>query len=101
MRQRATWLRATRFASAELLRPVEGVHVEAERVLLQASGIGRRLQDDGKDGAPPLGGCDRVIDIAALEPFDAEAVVGGADDARHFDGDLRLSDLRERIVVAG
>jgi hypothetical protein len=35
-----------------------------------------------------------------LHPLNAEAVVGGANDARDLDRYLRLADLGERIVAA-
>jgi hypothetical protein len=52
------------------------VDVDAEGIFLEPIGVGRRLHDDGEDRAPALGGGQRVIDVAPLDPFDAEAVVG-------------------------
>ena len=80
--------------------------VDAKRVLLQPIGVGRRLKDDGEDSAPALGRGERLIDVATLGPGDAEAVVGGADDARNLDRDLDLADLGEgvagpRIIIQG
>ena len=66
-------VRDVRCASAELLGPVEGVDVDAERVLAQPLGVGRRLHDDGEDGAPALGRGERVVDVVALDPSDAES----------------------------
>jgi hypothetical protein len=77
------------------------VDVDAERVLLQPIGVGRRLKDDGEDGAPALGRGERLIDVAALGPGDAEAIVGSPDDARNLDGDLDLADLGEGVAGAG
>jgi hypothetical protein len=48
------------------------------------------------DGAPAFGRSERVIDIAAFDPFDAKAVAGGADDARDLDRDLFLADFGGR-----
>jgi type IV secretory pathway TrbF-like protein len=58
------------------------VDVDAERILLQPIGVGRRLHDDGEDGAPAFGGSERVVDIPALDPwrvafFGALALSGG------------------------
>ncbi len=74
--------------------------VDAERVLLQPVGVGRRLHHDGEDGAPAFGGGQRVIDVAPLGPSDAEAVGGSADDAGDLDGNLCFADLREGIAGA-
>src|SRR5882757_5181351 len=77
------------------------MNVDAERTLLQPIGAGRRLRDDGEDGVSAFGRCERVIDAVTLDPLDAEAVVGGADDTGDVNRDLGLADLGERIVRAG
>src|SRR5829696_5767085 len=88
------------YASAELLGPVEGVDVDAERVLAQPLGVGRWLHDNREDGAPTLGRGERIVDIVALGPRHAETVVGSAHDARHLDRDLGLANLPEGIAGA-
>ena len=75
--------------------------VDAERVLLQPIGVGRRLKDDGEDSAPALGRGERLIDVATLGPGDAEAIVGSTYDARNLDGDLDLADFGEGVAGAG
>jgi hypothetical protein len=58
----------------KLLRPVDGVDVDAERVRPQRVGVARRLHDDGEDGGPAFGLGELAVLIAALDPGDAEAV---------------------------
>jgi hypothetical protein len=75
--------------------------VDAERILFQPVGVRRRLHDDREDGAPALGRGERIVDVSALGPSDPEAVSGGANDARDFDGDLGLVDLGEGVARPG
>src|ERR1700739_2822749 len=85
---------------SQLLRPVDGGDVDAERVLAEHVGGGWRLKRDGEDGGPARGVGERAILVAVLDPFDAEARWGSADHARDIDGDLLLAELGERIVGA-
>src|SRR3990167_8632875 len=85
----------------ELLRPVDGIDEDAQRVLAQAIGIARRLDQDGEDGGPALGGRELGALIAALGPGDAETLGRCSNDARDFYGNLHLAELGERIVAAG
>jgi hypothetical protein len=55
-------------------------------------------EDDGQDGGPSLGRGKACVLIAALDPGDPEAVVGGSDHVRDFDRDLDFADLGKRIV---
>ena len=75
--------------------------IDAEGIFLEPVGVVWGLDGDGEDGAPAFGRGERIIDIMALDPVDAEAVVGRADHARHFDRDLLLADFGEGIVGAG
>src|SRR5262249_60738979 len=88
-------------ASAELLRPVDGVDEYPERILAQSIDVARGVEDDGEDGGPTLGRSQRAVLVAALDPGDAKGGVGGADHARDFDRDLNFTDLGEGVVGAG
>src|SRR6516162_6796098 len=88
-------------ASAELLRPVDGVYEYAERILAQSIDVARGIEDDGEDGCPTLGRSQRAVLVSALDPGDAEGGVRGADHARYFDRDLNFTDLGERVIGAG
>ncbi len=48
-----------------------------------------------------LGRGQSVVGVVALDPGDAEAVVGGANHARHLDRDLGLADLGEGVGAPG
>ena len=86
---------------SKLLGPVDGVDVDAERVLAQPIDVARRFHDNADDGAPPLGRGKLTILVAAFDPGDTEAVGRSSDDTGYFDGDLDLPDFCEGIVVAG
>src|SRR5262252_4006554 len=88
-------------ASAELLRPVDGVYEDPKRILAQAIDVARGIEDDGEDGGPTLGRSQRPVLVSALDPGDAKGGVGGADHARHFDRNLNFTELGERVVSAG
>src|SRR5438094_263740 len=86
---------------SKLLRPVDGVDVDAERVFAQTIDVARRFHDNADDGAPPFGRGKLTILVAAFDPGDAEAIGRGPDNTGYFDGDLDLPDLCEGVVVAG
>src|ERR1700682_1381065 len=88
-------------ASAELLRPVDGMNEHAERVLAQSLGFVRGVQHDGEDGGPALGGGEAGVFVVPLDPRDTKAVVGRPDHARYLDRDLDLADLGEGIIRSG
>src|SRR5262249_34002624 len=88
-------------ASAELLRPIDGVDEYPERILAQSIDVARGVEDDGEDGGPTLGGSQRAVLIAPLDPGDAKGGVGGADHARDFDRYLNFTELGEGVVGAG
>src|SRR6202043_2941462 len=88
-------------ASAELLRPVDGMDEHAERVLAQPLGVVRGVQHDGEDGGPALGGGEAGVLVVPLDPGNAEAVVGRPDHARYLNRDLDLADLGEGVVRSG
>ena len=88
-------------ASAELLRPVDGMDEHPERIFAQPVGVVRGLDDDGDNGGPALGRRESIVLVAALDPGDPERIRRGADHAGNIDGDLALADLGERIVGAG
>jgi restriction system protein len=77
------------------------VHEYAERVLAQPVGIVRGVQHNRQNGGPAFGGREACVLVAAFDPGDAEAVVGGADHARDVDCDLDLADLGERVIASG
>ncbi len=56
------------------------------------------MQDDGENGGPALRCGELSARVTALDPGDAEAALGGADDAGDLDGNLRVADLGEGIV---
>ncbi len=58
----------------QLLRPVEGVDEDAERVLAQGVGGARWPDHDRQDRRPALGGGEAAVLIPALGPGDAKAV---------------------------
>jgi hypothetical protein len=74
--------------------------VDAKGILFQPIGVAWRLKNNGGDRVPALGRGERLINVAALGPGDAEAILGGADDTRDLDGDLDLADLGEGIAGA-
>lgn len=78
---------------SQLLRPVDGVDVDAERILAQPIGVGWRLNRDGKDRSPKCGAGERQL--ALLDPGDAEAVGRSANDAGDVDRDLLLAETGE------
>src|SRR5215831_7230401 len=88
-------------ASAELLRPVDGVDEYPDRILAQSIDVARGIEDDGEDSGPTLGGSQRAVLVTALDPGDAKGGIGGADHARHFDRDLNFTDLGEGVVSTG
>src|SRR5260364_37504 len=71
---------------SKLLGPVDGVDVDAERVLAQPIDVARRFHDNADDGAPPLGRGKLTILVAAFDPGDTEAVGRSSDDTGYFDG---------------
>src|SRR3954464_11392247 len=88
-------------ASAELLRPVDGVDKYPERILAQSIDVARGIEDDGQDGGPTLGRSQRTVLVSALDPSDAEGRVRGADHARDFNRDLSFADFGEGVVGPG
>src|ERR1700674_4122928 len=88
-------------ASAELLRPVDGMDEHAERVPAQPFGVVRGVEYDCNDGGPSFGRGKAGVLVAPLDPGNTEAVVGRADHARDIDRDLDSPDLREGIIRAG
>jgi len=54
-------------ASAELLRPIDGMDEYPERVLAQAIDIARGIEDDGQDGGPTLSRSQRGVLVSALD----------------------------------
>src|SRR5690606_20793924 len=91
---------------AHLPRPGDRVDVDAEGIGAQTLGSARRLEHDGQDGGPSLGGGKLAVLVVPFGPGDAEAVRGRPDDARHLDGDLAPADAGEgvvgpRIIVQG
>src|SRR5436190_21098635 len=85
---------------SKLLGPVDGVDVDAKGVLAQPINVAWRFHDNTDNGAPPLGGGELAVLVAAFDPRYAEAVGRGPDNTGYFDGDLDLPDFREGIVVA-
>src|SRR5262245_51552072 len=88
-------------ASAELLRPIDGMNEYPERILAQAIDVARGIEDDGQDGGPTLGRSQRAVLVSALDPGDAEGRVRSADHARNFDRNLDFTDLGEGVIGAG
>src|SRR5229473_6257113 len=86
---------------SQLLRPVDGVDVNSERILPQTIGVVRSLNHDGQNRGPSLGGGERAILVSALDPGDAKRIRRGADDAGDLDRDLHLAEIGKGIVGAG
>src|SRR6478752_6634214 len=86
------------FSLAELLRPVDGVVVNAKRVLAQAFGIARSFDDDRKDRGPAFGRSELTAVVSALGPCDPKAFRGGANDAGDLDRNLGGPELGKGIV---
>ena len=57
---------------SKLLRPIDGVDVDAERIGPEFLGIAGWLHGDGEDGRPALGRGERAVLIGALDPGDPE-----------------------------
>jgi len=53
------------------------VDEHAEGILAQPFSVVWGIEDDGKDGGPSLGRCEARVLVAALDPGDPEAVIGG------------------------
>src|SRR5262245_39936534 len=88
-------------ASAELLRPIDGMDEHPEWISAQAVGIVRGIDHHREDGGPALGRGEARVLVAALDPAHTEAVVGGADHARDLDRNLDLADAGEGIALPG
>jgi hypothetical protein len=85
----------------KLLRPVDGIDVNPERVLTQAISISRGLDHDSKDGGPTLGGGKLAVVVAALDPGDPKALRRSADHTGYFHCDLQLAEFGNGIADAG
>ncbi len=66
-RHHGTW-----HSLSQLPRPVDGVHIDAQRVGPEFLGIARRLHHDGEDGRPALGAGELAVLKVPLGPGDAE-----------------------------
>src|SRR4029453_3811137 len=88
-------------ASAELLRPVDGMDEYPERILAQPIDVARGIEDDGQDGGPTLGRRQRAVLVSARDPGNTEGGIRGADHARNFDRNLNFTDLGEGVIRAG
>src|SRR5712664_1681698 len=95
------WFHGNTTSLSQLLRPVDGVDVNSERILPQMIGVVRGLNHDGQNRGPSLGCGERAILVCALDPGDAKRNRRGADDAGDLDRDLHLAEICEGIVGAG
>src|ERR1700757_2547608 len=88
------------FSLAELLRPVDGVDVNAERIFAQSVSITWGFDDDGDDCRPALGRSELTAVVSAFGPSDPKAIRRGAYDAGDLDRDLRVAELGKGVVGA-
>src|SRR5262249_53870545 len=87
------------FSPVDVLRPIEGLDVDAEGVL--AHGVNRLgwRDDDGEEAREPLGVFKRAALEDALEPPHLERGVRRPHYARYFDGHGLAPYLGEGVVV--
>src|ERR1700757_4719046 len=88
------------FSLAELLRPVDGVDVNAERIFAQSVSIPWGFDDDGDDRRPALGRSKLTIVVAAFGPSDPKTIRRCAYDAGDLDRDLRVTEFGKGIIGA-
>src|SRR5215831_20715553 len=86
------------FSRAELLRPVDRIDIDAERILAQAIRIARGFDDDGKDRGPALRRGELAAVVAAFGPCDPKAFRRGANDAGDLDCNLHVAELGKGVV---
>jgi hypothetical protein len=89
------------FSLAKLLRPVDGIDVNAERIFAQPVSVTWGFDDNGDDRGPALGRSELTAVISAFGPCDPKAIRRGANDAGDLDRDLRVTELGKGVVGAG
>ena len=88
------------FSLAELLRPVDGVDVNAKRVFAQPVSITWGFDDDGDDRRPSLRRSELTAVVSAFGPCDPKAIRRGAYDAGDLDRNLSITKFSEGFVGA-
>src|SRR5450755_81929 len=85
----------------QLLRPIDGVDINPERIFAQAIGVAWRVDHNGQDGGPALYRAQAAVLVRTLYPGNAERGRRSADNAGDLNGDLQPAQIGEGIVGAG
>src|SRR6266849_6090787 len=78
---------------SKLLRPIDGVDVNAKRILPETVGIAGRVDHDGQDCGPTLSRAQAAVLVNALNPGNTERGRRGPDDAGDLDRDLQHAQI--------
>ena len=76
---------------SKLLRPIDGVDVNAKRILPETIRIAGCIDHDGEDRGPTLGHAQAAVLVSTLDPGHAERGWRGPDDAGDLDRNLQLA----------
>jgi hypothetical protein len=86
---------------SKLLRPVDGIDVNAKRILAETIGIPGCVDHDGQDCGPTLGRTQAAVLVNALDPGHTKGCWRCPDDAGDLDRNLQPAEIGKGVVGAG